>query len=98
MRKLPRPDKDPREFFELCISKSRPRAKKVRLEESVDAVEASCAEYEAKATSGELHEFSHDPGLPASEDELYKVYDSGCRIDGPGRDYYDGNPPLFRGP
>ena len=89
MRKLPTPPKNPREYFEMCISKSKPKAKKQRLENSADAVEASCADYEAKAESRELHEFERIATFEASDDELYKVYDSGTRMGGPGRKYYD---------
>jgi len=89
VRKLPKPQQNPKEYFELCISKSEPQEKKRRLENSANAVEESCTDYEAKAESDELYKFKRIAKFNASDEELYKVYDSGTRVDGPGRKYYD---------
>lgn len=89
MQKLDAPDIQAVDFYTACISRSRPPAKKTRLESSVDCIEASCEEYRQKAEAGELFSYVRVGTPAATDDELYAVYDSGCRLDGPGRDTYD---------
>jgi len=89
MRKLPKPEDDPKAYFQECVSRSRPADKRQRLLDSADAVEMSCVEYDAKAAGRSLYEFSRITGFVASDDELYKVYDSGTRQGGAGRELYD---------
>lgn len=89
MQKLEAPDIVALDYYNVCISRSQPADKKTRLENSANCVEASCAGYRTKAEAGELFEYHRVGDADASDDELYKVYDSGCRIGGPGRDTYD---------
>ncbi|HAT85595.1 MAG TPA: hypothetical protein DCS30_06385 [Rhizobiales bacterium] len=89
MLKLDTPEIDPVRFYNICISRSTPASKKERLENSKECVEASCTNYRQKAEAGELFEYRRVGGAEATDVELYKVYDSGTRKNGPGRDTYD---------